>query len=169
MQKKKTFSDLLPVAFTGMLVAALIPAQLRIERRNGTTACQENGTVGVLFPCGKAIGQAYSRTQTGIRMVKVDSYSEAYGFFLSLCDTNAIRTLAGSPYKKYVCPLPDLKGSLLFTDSVPARTHETAVLHVACDSVNRRGIREIHFVETVKPNRRSSPGKWLFRNSIRYS
>jgi hypothetical protein len=158
MQKKKTFSDLLLIAFTGMFAAA-VPVQSCMERRNDTTVRQETGTVGTLFPGGKAIGQAYSRTQTGIRMVRVDSYSEAYGFFLSLCDTNAIRTLAGTPYKKYASPLPDIKGSLLFTDSVPARTHETAILHVACDSVNRYGIHEIHFVETVKPNRRSSPRK----------
>jgi hypothetical protein len=157
MQKKEIISDLLLMAFTGMLAAVIIPVQLRIERRSSTPACREDGTVGALFPGGRATGQAYSRVQTDIRMVRVDSYGEAYGFFLSLCDTNAIRTLDGIPFRKYVCPLPDLNGTLLFTDSVPAKTHETAILYIACDSINRCGIREVHFVETVKPDSRSSP------------
>jgi hypothetical protein len=47
-------------------------------------------------------------------------------------------------------PLPDLGGgTLLFTNETDSKTNEMAVMYIRCDSINLRGVSELHFVKTT--------------------
>lgn len=106
-----------------------------------------------LFPGGKAIGQPLTSRQPYIRMLRVDSYQEAYDFFRHIClveDKVKIRQHNGHPY--YFYSLPN-DGYFVFTDDVVKNRNEVAVLWIKVPSLIKQGIREIHFVETIKIKR----------------
>ena len=86
---------------------------------------------GELFPDGKPLGQPYSAAHREIRMVRVSSVEEADSFYRALQD-------------KY----PEC--GTVYTYDVPDATYEVGIIRIMDSAVVARGIREIHFVETVK-------------------
>lgn len=119
-----------------------------------TAFCQGHSQQEILlnsfFPAGKAIGQPFTSKQPCIRMVRVNSYQEAYDFFQSVClfpDHLKRTQYKGNNYYRYF--LPD-STCLIFTDKVIAGRNEVAILWIGIPDLNKKGIREIHFVQTIK-------------------
>lgn len=107
----------------------------------------------VLFPEGKAIGQSFNRFQPDKRIVRVESYEEAYGFFLRMHNDGMITAVLDAENACYLFPLTGKDGYLCFTNNVQPGHFEVAVLWVISDSINRMGVRSVHFVETIKKRR----------------
>lgn len=89
---------------------------------------------GELFPDGKPVGQSRSVRQQDIRMVRVHSVHEADSFYKAMKE-------------KY----PDCRAD--YSHAVPENTYEVGIIRFGDSAVVAKGIREIHFVETVKPKR----------------
>ena len=87
---------------------------------------------GELFPDDKPLGQPYTHAQPEIRMVRVSSVHEADSFYTAIRD-------------KY----PEC--SVSYTHTTPAGTYEVGIVRVMDSAVIAKGIKEIRFVETVKP------------------
>lgn len=89
---------------------------------------------GELFPDDKPVGQPRSARQQDIRMVRVCSVHEADSFYKTM-------------NKKH----PHCNAD--YTHAVPEDTYEVGIIRFRDSAVVAKGIREIHFVETVKPER----------------
>lgn len=87
---------------------------------------------GELFPDGKPLGQPYTHKQPEIRMVRVSSAHEADSFYMALQDRH-----------------PEYETD--YTHDTPAGTYEVGIVRIMDSAVIAKGIKEIHFVETVKP------------------
>lgn len=120
----------------------------------GMTVHHEKGD---LFPDGKPLGQPFSPTQAHIRMARVESVQEADSFFLALC-----RKAGYAYFATYYCPngksllhyRHKMSGSEVFyTHHTPAGTYEVGIIYIRDSVTNAKGIREVHFVETVKPKK----------------
>lgn len=90
---------------------------------------------GELFPDGKPLGQPYTHKRPEIRMVRVSSVCEADSFYMTLRDKHP-------------------KCETSYTHDTPAGTYEVAIIRIMDSAVIAQGIKEIHFVETVKPKRK---------------
>ena len=90
---------------------------------------------GELFPGGKPLGQPYTHKQPEIRMVRVSSVHEADSFCTAIRDE-----------------YPGCRIS--YTHGTPAGTYEVGIVRVMDSAVIAKGIREIRFVETIKPKRK---------------
>lgn len=90
---------------------------------------------GELFPDGKPLGQPYTYKQPEIRMVRVSSVHEADSFCLAL------------PNQYPGC-------RIYYTHDTPVNTYEVGIIYIMDPMLNARGIKEIHFVETVKPRKK---------------
>lgn len=90
---------------------------------------------GELFPDGRPLGQPYTHKQPEIRMVRVSSVNEADSFCMAL------------PEKYPGC-------RIYYTHDTPAGTYEVGIIRIMDSAVITKGIKEIHFVETVKPKRK---------------
>lgn len=116
----------------------------------GQNGLSEKQLTGYLFPQGKAIGQPFTSKQSYIRMVRVSSYSEAYDFFKDISQLpGELKVRKDKRYTYYFYLLPD-NGYLIFTDKVVGSRNEVAILRIEVPFLIKRGIREIHFVETIK-------------------
>lgn len=116
-------------------------------RQNGLS---EKQLTGYLFPQGKAIGQPFTSKQPYIRMVRVSSYRDAYDFFKGICQLpGKLKVRKDKRYSYYFYLLPD-GGYLVFTDKVVCDRNEVAILWIKVPFLIKQGIREIHFVETIK-------------------
>ncbi|NDV64484.1 hypothetical protein [Bacteroides sp. 224] len=151
----QTKSDLLKnIGMIALLIALITGSILAYRRESRIKPCEyENDPVlRVLFPKGKPIGQAFSRFQPDKRMVRVDSYQEAYEISLSMCVDNkqVVPALPEFPHTCYLYPLCGKDGYLCFTDKAELNTYEVAVIWVMSDSISKLGIREIRFVEMRK-------------------
>lgn len=89
---------------------------------------------GELFPDGKPLGQPYSYKQPKIRMVRVSSVHEADSFCLAL------------PNKYPRC-------RIYYTHDTSVNTYEVGIIRIMDSMIVAKGIKEIHFVETVKPKK----------------
>lgn len=89
---------------------------------------------GELFPDGKPVGQSRSAREQGIRMVRVYSVHEADSFYKAMNEKH-----------------PHCNAD--YTHAVPENTYEVGIIRFRDSAVVAKGIREIHFVETVKPGR----------------
>jgi hypothetical protein len=138
------------ISFAVIIVALIFEAR---KSDNQPVVQEINPVLNALFPAGKPVGQSYSRNKPDIRMMRVDSYGEACDFFCSLCQGQEIRCHNQPPHIYYTCPLAGLDGYILFSNKVKSNTHEAAVLWIVSDSINKRGMSEVHFVETVKTSR----------------
>lgn len=87
---------------------------------------------GELFPDGKPVGQPYSSRHRDIRMVRVSSMQEADSFYTAMRSRH-----------------PECCAD--YTHEVPGGTYEVGIIYIRDSAVIAGGIREIHFVETVKP------------------
>jgi len=92
-------------------------------------------TPGELFPHGKPVGQPRSSRQPEIRMVRVSSVQEAERFRTAL--------VAKYPGCKIRC-----------ARRLPPGSREAGVIRIDDETINARGIAEIHFVETIKPHKK---------------
>lgn len=90
---------------------------------------------GELFPDGKPVGQPYTSKQTDIRMVRVSSVHEADSFFAALHRNDTTG------------------GKMIYTHEVPEGTYEAGIIRIQDSGINAKGVREVHFVETIKPKR----------------
>lgn len=134
------------------LFAAIISAMILSLNRKRTAPEEkhsDNPVCQVLFPKGKPIGQSFSRLQADKRMVRVDSYGEAYEIFLSMCDEEKVVTMSDSGSTNHLYSLGK-DNYLCFTDKVQPDNYEVAILWVMSDSINKAGVRNVHFVETIK-------------------
>lgn len=105
----------------------------------------------VLFPDGRIIGQPLSRLHTDIRMVRVESAQEGYGIFRQLCITEHTGTIQHQGHTYEYCYLPECYGGyLIFTCKVRPGRHEVGIIYIRSPILNILGIKEIHFVETIK-------------------
>lgn len=122
-----------------------------------TTYCKERPVrlEGVeLFPDGKPLGQPYTAEMSDIRMVRVSSVREADSIFAALS-----RNINYGNVVSY--PLPDgdsiryskdekTGNKMIYTHRMQLETYEVGIIYIQDPAVNAKGIREIHFVETVK-------------------
>ena len=110
----------------------------------------EKQLAGCFFPKGRAIGQPFTSKQPHIRMVRVDSYSEALDFFKNICRfPGQLKTRENKGDIGYFYILPD-KGYFLFTPKGIAGTNEVAILWIKVPFLVKQGVQEIHFVQTIK-------------------
>lgn len=113
---------------------------------------------GELFPDGKPVGQPYTSKRTDIRMVRVSSVQEADSFFTALCRNGKYEQVftyhpsSGRKMRYYWADTAD--GEMLYTHDVPEGTYEVGIIHIRDSAINAKGIREVHFVETVKLKRK---------------
>lgn len=116
----------------------------------GQNGLSEKQLTGYLFPQGKAIGQPFTSKQPYIRMVRVSSYRDAYDFFKGICRLpGKLKVRKDKRYTYYFYLLPD-DGYLVFTDKVACGRNEVAILWIKVPFLINQGIREVHFVETIK-------------------
>lgn len=84
-------------------------------------------------------------------MVRVYSKEEGLSFFRKIC-TGGMESYGkdkkGTHLLGYSTDITD--GYLIFTTDVPVGTYEVGIIKVCSPSLIARGIREIHFVETIK-------------------
>jgi hypothetical protein len=150
MKAREILIDALFLALVAAVLSALTLYIVKTENRK-LPAKYDSPIMQAFFPQGKPIGQPLSRLHTDIRMVRVDSYREAYDFFLSACGSEAhVFRFEQLPYLYCKCTLRDMDDILIFTDRATPNTYETAILYILSDSIKRNGIGEIRFVETVK-------------------
>ena len=108
----------------------------------------------ILYPDNSPIGQPFTSRQPYIRMVRVNSYEEAWSFWKKIKKKkDKIEKYENGHYVYYQYPLSNGKGYLIFTNKVKPGKNEVAVLWIKADSVD---IKEIHFVETVKIKKMST-------------
>lgn len=139
-----------------LLIAIIMGSIMAYRRENciKPNEYEKDPMLRVLFTNGKPIGQSFSRFQPEKRMVRVRSYQEAYEIFLSMC-TDKKKIITVVPEATHICylyPLCNKDGYLCFTDKVESDTYEVAVVWVISDSIGKMGVREVHFVETIKNN-----------------
>lgn len=116
----------------------------------GQNSLSEKQLTDYFFPHGKAIGQPFTSKQPYIRMVRVNSYDEAYDFFKAICRLpEELKVRQNKGYTYYYFCLPD-KGCLIFTDKVVSGRNEVAILWIKVPFLIKQGIREVHFVQTIK-------------------
>lgn len=125
----------------------------------GITACMKTATYrlanGELFPNGSPIGQPYTPKRTDIRMVKVSSVQEADSFFVVLCRNNKYNHIFtydlpnGKKVEYYQKKMTN--GEMIYTHEVLDGTYEVSIIHIRDYTINDKGIQEVHFVETIKP------------------
>lgn len=113
---------------------------------------------GELFPGNKPVGQPYTSKRTDIRMVRVSSVQEADSFFVALCQNENyehVFTYYRTDGKNTRCYRNDMTdGEMIYTHEVPAKSHEVGIIYIRDSVINGKGIREVHFVETIKPSRK---------------
>lgn len=113
---------------------------------------------GELFPDGNPIGQPYAPGQTDIRVVRVSSVQEADSIFATLCRNGKyehIFTFYPPEGRKMQCYRTDASnGEILYTHDVPKGTYEVSIIHIRDSAINARGIREVHFVKTIRRKRK---------------
>lgn len=109
-----------------------------------------------LFHNGKPLGQPYTKEMADIRMVRVSSVNEAdslftilsrnsdYGDVLSYClpDGDSIRYSRNE----------NTDGKMLYTHRTLIGTYEVGIIYIQDSAINNKGIREVHFVKTIKRN-----------------
>lgn len=116
----------------------------------GQNSLSEKQLTGYFFPQGKAIGQPFTSKQPHIRMLRVSSYGEAYDFFKGICRLpGELKVRQNKGYIYYYFCLPD-NGCLIFTDKVASGRNEVAILWIKVPFLIKQGIREVHFVQTIK-------------------
>jgi hypothetical protein len=87
-------------------------------------------------------------------MLRVDSHDEAFDFFLSLRERGSrICRLDDGGREAFACSLPETGGGMIFAAQDAHGSGATAILYLLSERVNRRGVSEIRFVETVKKKR----------------
>ena len=112
---------------------------------------------GELFPDGKPVGQPCTSKRTDIRMVRVASVQEADSFFAALCRNGKYRHVftyhpSGGREMRYY-RAGTTGGEMLYTHDIPEGTYEVGIIHIRDSTINAKGIRELHFVETIKPSK----------------
>lgn len=103
-----------------------------------------------LFPKGKPVGQPYTRTRPDIRIVRVESAGEADCFYCQLCGENEIMRYGTGGEEVFYCKNQKTSGCMIYTRPVSCGTHEVGIIHIYDTAINRAGITEVRFVETVK-------------------
>ena len=105
----------------------------------------------MLFKDGRLIGQPLSTSRTDIRIVRVESASEADSIFLSLClEQKGDRGMYNGD-EWHTCQLPSHYGGSLYYHHIPMSGWNLAgTVLVASPELNRWGVTEIRFVATVK-------------------
>lgn len=111
---------------------------------------------GELFPGNKPVGQPYTSKQTHIRMVRVSSVQEADSFFVALCRNRQYDHIITGRYNgmdMHYYRNDSTDGEMIYTHDVPPKTYEVGIIYIWDTVINGKGIREVHFVETIKPSR----------------
>lgn len=111
---------------------------------------------GELFPGNEPVGQPYAPKRTDIRMVRVSSVQEADSFFVALCQNmryTRIFTCRHDGMKVWYCRNDKTGGEMTYTHEVPSGTYEVGIIRIMDSVINGKGIREVHFVGTIKPSR----------------
>lgn len=109
-----------------------------------------------LFSGKELIGQPYSSKQTNIRMVRVCTVQEADSFFVALCRNmgyDHVFTCRRNGMMLQYCRNEQTDGEMIYTHEVPFGTYEVGVIYIMDFVINSKGIREVHFVETIKTNK----------------
>ena len=105
----------------------------------------------ILFKDGRLIGQPLSTSRTDIRIVRVESASEADSIFRSLCLGQKVDRVMYNGDEWHTCQLPSHYGGSLYYHHIPMSGWNLAgTVLVASPELNRWGVAEIRFVETVK-------------------
>lgn len=105
----------------------------------------------MLFKDGRLIGLPLSTSRTDIRIVRVESASEADSIFLSLCLEQKVDRVMYNGDEWHTCQLPSHYGGSLYYHHIPMSGWNLAgTVLVASPELNRWGVTEIRFVETVK-------------------
>lgn len=138
-----------PITYICATVMCLCTITVRSQ-----TEFQKEKLLTCFFENGRPIGQPFTSKQPYIRMVRVNSYKDAYDFFNQLCLPPGILDIyRDEEYIFYRYSFQGDGGSLLFTNKVVPKRNEVAVLWIKVPSIIKQGIREIHFVETIKTKR----------------
>lgn len=115
---------------------------------------KKDSVISVLFPDGKAIGQPYTHNRTDIRMIRVFNDDEAYGIFRRLCGKEYIFPVSDGKHRYHACQLVQpYTGYLLYSFYVKPDTYEVGIIYVHSPELRKLGIREVHFVKTIKINK----------------
>ncbi|MEG1671730.1 MAG: hypothetical protein RR278_07030 [Mucinivorans sp.] len=120
-----------------------------------TVTCAEGPTYrlekGELFPGGKLVGQPKTSKMTEIRMVRVSSRQEADSFFVALARNDKHKcTLHYKHGYGWCCRNQKTGGEMIYTSKVPSGTYQVGIIYIHDSLINARGIKEVHFVETIK-------------------
>lgn len=138
-----------PITYICATVMCLCTITVRSQ-----TEFQKEKLLTCFFENGRPIGQPFTSKQPCIRMVRVNSYKDAYEFFNQLCLPPGILDIyRNEEYIFYRYSFQGDGGSLLFTNKVVPKRNEVAILWIKVPSIIKQGIREIHFVETIKIER----------------
>lgn len=138
-----------PITYICATVMCLCTITVRSQ-----TEFQKEKLLTCFFENGRPIGQPFTSKQPCIRMVRVNSYKDAYEFFNQLCLPPGILDIyRNEEYIFYRYSFQGDGGSLLFTNKVVPKRNEVAVLWIKAPSIIKQGITEIHFVETIKIER----------------
>jgi len=101
----------------------------------------------ILFQTLQNAGKAYRKRFPSIRVIQVNSFADAYCFFLDLCDPKQIKYKHVAGYLYYKVDLPKQSGTLILTDKTKKRpSGMIALLQLNIQGENN-SISEIRFIQ----------------------
>lgn len=135
-----------PITYICATVMCLCTITIRSQ-----TEFQKEKLLTYFFENGRPIGQPFTSKQPCIRMVRVNSYKDAYEFFNQLCLPPGILDIyrdEESIFYRY--SFQGDRGSLLFTNKVVPKRNEVAVLWINMPFLVSQKVKRLHFVKTIK-------------------
>lgn len=101
----------------------------------------------LLLNDGQAIGKAYSSTHPDIRIVSAKNFSDAYRFFIKLCDQRLLRYRQVRGHLFYKIELPDNIGNLELSDKINKKNDRiVAVIRTDITEITPH-VKEIRFMK----------------------
>lgn len=135
-----------PITYICATVMCLCTITVRSQ-----TEFQKEKLLTCFFENGRPIGQPFTSKQPCIRMVRVNSYKDAYEFFNQLCLPPGILDIyRDKEYIFYRYSFQGDGGSLLFTNKVVPKRNEVAVLWINMPFLVSQKVKRLHFVKTIK-------------------
>lgn len=107
-----------------------------------------------LLPDDRPIGQPLSSDRADVRIIRVDSRAEADSVFYGLCTGLPVTRMTYNGEIWMVCSMqPHYDGVLYYTYRPLSGWRVVGTIYVHSPELNRWGVKEIRFVETIKTRR----------------
>ncbi|SEF52957.1 hypothetical protein [Parabacteroides chinchillae] len=129
-----------------MHIWQLVSRKGKNDHQKGNGCYQK--TIYFLLKNQSPIGKAKSKRHPEIRIIKVSSFTDAYLFFLRMCDQRLLETRKAADYLYYSVTFPNGKGYIELSDKV-GNIHKNTVAILKVKIPDLKPIfSEIRFITT---------------------